>query len=469
MKKKILAALMAGTLVFSMNAANAFAVANPDDPVYTVIDDDVVINESVSVEGAAGAGVITRSEDASFTVNGDFNVTAYADFQVGVMVKNYTENRGEASINGDLTVEGTKPGRLVIGATIASVNGGEACIDIAGDLVAKNSVGGGNMGAMINVKEDSLGVLRVGGDISAPGTEGITLVLMSEDDGKPDVIVEGTVKGGNAATITFNGDPDSFNIYAWAIESDADGNLVKDTDQTIQEAVVTEASKKIEKNINYILKVALEQSENISLGVKKTTLTGAGGKTYEYYTAKEGEEVSFTITAPKGFSVDKAYYKNGVTITPNADGTYTFKVPKGGGVLIGADFILITTGPVYIYNPNQIMGTKASFASGAKVCVSMEEQGEAAKAAFKNALPAGWEQMYSFDIFTDGKADHSRKNGTFGFDVPSQYQKAGRQYAIMGIDKDGKVKFFNNNSTVPGRVEANVDIEGYAFVLIAKD
>ena len=44
MKKKILAALVAGTLVFSMNAANAFAVPNPGDPVYIVNEDDVVIN-----------------------------------------------------------------------------------------------------------------------------------------------------------------------------------------------------------------------------------------------------------------------------------------------------------------------------------------------------------------------------------------------------------------------------------------
>ncbi|MCR4727216.1 MAG: hypothetical protein K5796_01010 [Lachnospiraceae bacterium] len=469
MKKKLFAALMAGTLVFSMNAANAFAVPSRGEPVYIIVDKDVVIDESVSVEGHSGASVMTRTKDASFTVNGDFNVIANDDVQGGVMVSNYTENRAEASINGDLTVEGTKPGRTTVGATVASENGGEAFLDVAGDIVVKNSVSGTNMGVAVSADEDSSAGLRVGGDISAPGTEGITLVVMSYDGGKPDVFVEGTVKGGNSATISFLGDPDNFNINAWAIESDADGDLVKDTNQTTQEIVVTEASQKIEKNINYILKVAPEQSENISLGVKKTTLTGAGGKTYEYYTAKEGEEVSFTITAPKGFSVDKAYYKNGVTITPNADGTYTFKVPKGGGVLIGADFILITTGPVYIYNPNQIMGTKASFASDAKVCVSMEEQGEAAKAAFKNALPAGWEQMYSFDIFTDGKADHSRKNGTFGFDVPAQYQKAGRQYAIMGIDKDGKVNLFKNNSTVSGRVESDIDIEGYAFVLIAKD
>jgi hypothetical protein len=50
-----------------------------------------------------------------------------------------------------------------------------------------------------------------------------------------------------------------------------------------------------------------------------------------------------------------------------------------------------------------------------------------------------------------------------------QFQKTGRQFAIMGINKDGKVILFENTSKVPFNVASDISLEGYAFELIYKD
>ena len=482
MKKRIIAAFMAGTLVFSLNSVGLFAAGSiEDDYGYTAKNETVVVDNPEPVKASSGAITYAVLDDASLTINGDLNAEADGKVQAGLFTSAYEGYTASTVINGDLIVTGTgvhesKKKTGVIGVYAQASSGGVTDIDVEGDIVA-TATGNGiqGVGVELLVTTASAAKARVGGDIS--GNLDCGAMLAAETGAKVDLVVEGTIGTGNYGAIAFMVDPEAINIVAWEVEADKAGNLVnecvyeiiKDKGKVLKGVERTEAAEELEKNINYILKVDPEKNDNIKLGVSKTTFTAANGQTYDYYTAKEGEEVTFTITAPDGFDVEKAYCKSGVTVTKNANGTYSFKVPKGGAVLIGADFILITTTPLKLYNPNEILGTKATLASFSKVYVSIEEQGEAAKAAFNNALPAGWTQLYSFDIFADGNTDHARKNGKFGFDVPTQYQKTGRQYAVLGIDKNGNVKQFKNNSAIPGRVEIDLDIEGYAFELICKD
>ena len=63
----------------------------------------------------------------------------------------------------------------------------------------------------------------------------------------------------------------------------------------------------------------------------------------------------------------------------------------------------------------------------------------------------------------------SLKNGTLKLYIPTEYQKAGRQFAIIAMDKNGKTYLLTDTDTDPGTVTVNVSFEGYAMELIYKD
>jgi hypothetical protein len=113
------------------------------------------------------------------------------------------------------------------------------------------------------------------------------------------------------------------------------------------------------------------------------------------------------------------------------------------------------------YIKNGVMDPKAKFGK--------QEQGAACKAAFAAALPAGFTQAFTFSMSVDDKHTTDLKDGSLKLYVPSYYQKTGRQYAIMAIDKNGLVHIYNDSDTFPFIVTAQLNFEGYAFALIYKD
>ena len=94
--------------------------------------------------------------------------------------------------------------------------------------------------------------------------------------------------------------------------------------------------------------------------------------------------------------------------------------------------------------------------------------GEAARTLFNAATPAGWKEAFSYNILKDGKPDSSLKQGTLTLIIPTEYQKAGRQFAIIAMDKNGKTYLLTDTDTDPGTVTVNVSFEGYAMELIYK-
>ena len=46
---------------------------------------------------------------------------------------------------------------------------------------------------------------------------------------------------------------------------------------------------------------------------------------------------------------------------------------------------------------------------------------------------------------------------------------AGREFALLGLDKYGKVTVFKDTDTYSAMITANIKIEGYQFMLIYKD
>ncbi len=121
-------------------------------------------------------------------------------------------------------------------------------------------------------------------------------------------------------------------------------------------------------------------------------------------------------------------------------------------------------------NSSFLMETAAGTNSfGTDASLVAEECGPAAQAAFVAAMPGGFTKGFSFSIVNGQQASYSLKSGKFSFRIPAQYIKAGRKFKLLGIDKNGKVKEFENVSTEDGLFAANVDIEGYAFELVYAD
>ncbi len=122
-------------------------------------------------------------------------------------------------------------------------------------------------------------------------------------------------------------------------------------------------------------------------------------------------------------------------------------------------------------NPNALL--PYSFISNgvtlSNVKIGPQIQGDLAQLAFRLHLPNGWKEALTFNMTVNDKADYSPRKGSLSFRIPSQYQSAGRKFAILGLDKTGTVKMFTDRDLRADFITVNIDIEGYAFDLIYTD
>ena len=103
------------------------------------------------------------------------------------------------------------------------------------------------------------------------------------------------------------------------------------------------------------------------------------------------------------------------------------------------------------------------------VLIGKQEQSPLAKSLFTSAVPSGWNEAFSMSMTLNGQNEYSRKTGNIVLYVPAAYQKNGRQFAFLAMDKDGKVFVLKDLDDQPNLVTVNPNIEGYAYVLIYKD
>ncbi len=133
--------------------------------------------------------------------------------------------------------------------------------------------------------------------------------------------------------------------------------------------------------------------------------------------------------------------------------------------------------PLYVQtgsNANHLPIILQSFGGKANggVC-AIERQGLLCIAAFKAATPVGYAEAFSFNLNLDAtgrsKYNYDKKVGKLVLDIPAQYQKVGRKFAVIGIDKFGKTMLFSDIDVSDKTFTINLDIEGYAFSLIYSD
>jgi LysM repeat protein len=103
----------------------------------------------------------------------------------------------------------------------------------------------------------------------------------------------------------------------------------------------------------------------------------------------------------------------------------------------------------------------------------IEKQGPACVTAFKAATPASYAEAFSFNLLLKDsglfKPTFVKKTGKFVLNIPKEWQKRGRTFALIGIDKNGKTRIFTDKDFSDETITTTLDIEGYAFSLIYTD
>ncbi len=125
----------------------------------------------------------------------------------------------------------------------------------------------------------------------------------------------------------------------------------------------------------------------------------------------------------------------------------------------------------WILNPNEKQQLSIIFTGTPEgTCAGYQEQGAAAKAVFAAATPRGWSEAFEFNLLNKYRQpEMTLKKGTLTLTIPSEYRKAGRQFALIALTKGGQTILLPDTDTNPNTVTATINVEGYAFSLIYKD
>ena len=313
------------------------------------------------------------------------------------MVDATAPGKATAKVTGDITAEGTTSvsGVGVYATTRSTYNeetkksevkdkqGGNAAVTVVGDVTATGSAEGKSTdlvsGVDVFAMTNASAVVAITGDVTATGKNSAGIRAAAQKDSKVDVLVDGTVTGGEGAIEIvkssqtnevdtegkttegqkYEYDPNAVNLMVWKATDNAEGRIVTVYDEvttdtetkgsytdengnTINyiddnfEAVRTvdaEASAKLEQAIWYIVRVADAWKDNIA--AKGTNTYAVDGTSYEL--AHQYEDVTLTLTIPKKKKLSAIYYNDGVKadFVKNEDGTYTVKMLRGGAMELG--------------------------------------------------------------------------------------------------------------------------------------
>lgn len=267
-----------------------------------------------------------------------------------------------------------------------------------------------------------------------------------------------------------------------------------------------------EKLIQYIIKIDDSSAPYLAASGTKDFEAG-NGETYKV--ANEGDRVLVKLTIPEGKELVGAYWDQNQTaagklLMDPSTGDYYVDVPRGGGVLLS---LVLKDAPKQEKQEEKSKAKAESaekgktsskragkrgeddddedtseskpmpvnpYAIGAyyyvngilqtNVMIGIQAQSQLAEAVFRAAIPAGWHEAFFLSMTVNGKNEYSKKQGTIVINIPQGYQKAGREYALLGMDKEGKIKTFTDQDRVQYTFTAGLlDFEGYQFMLMYKD
>ena len=201
-----------------------------------------------------------------------------------------------------------------------------------------NVSGAQEAGLMVSATEGQANA-TVLGNVTAIG---VGVYAWARDDGKADVLVNGTIKGGTAG-VMFAGATSNISVTTWKIESD--GQIVASNGPYPS----AESSKNADssKSVNYIVK--LEQPK-VGGRLFATDATGAALRTsHDYQVANAGDTVLAKVDLQPGYRIVAAYNGDGTKtkLTMDSNGNYFVVVPEGGGVYLSVELALIDCAVVF--------------------------------------------------------------------------------------------------------------------------
>ena len=103
------------------------------------------------------------------------------------------------------------------------------------------------------------------------------------------------------------------------------------------------------------------------------------------------------------------------------------------------------------------------------VSLGRQKQGLAGSVVFASSTPAGWKEAFPFSMTVNGVNDYTLKDGILKIHKPGPCQKAGRQFAVLALDKNGRIHVYQDADPQANVFSAKLDVEGYAFDLIFFD
>lgn len=309
--------------------------------------DVTVVKGNVDLSAKYGNAIYVQNgrSGAVATVTVKEGNVAGHDSSQGIKILSFNSGKGIVAVENG-TVESETQGINVMAAS-----GGQNLVTVQGD-VSGNEKG---IYAYSNGNESSNTVIAQS-DVKG-GDNGTGLDLSARNGGVNHILVEGTLSGGTAITLENDDAAADSTVTVWAAESK--GDLVAG-----EIGVSTDTINAFTKAINYIVKLSGSlTNNNVSTDNNKTVLVteennifyGDTSEDYKYHTAKEEEDVTLSFQLREGEGLDGVYYnaedkdtegkvkeganlltvENGLTAVANAVNTFTLKMLRGGGMLLG--------------------------------------------------------------------------------------------------------------------------------------
>ena len=363
-KKAIMAFILAAMMATpTVGGSAVYAADDVDQEVYVNATSEDQEVEVGSISPTHGDGILVEAEKHSATVTSD-DINAYdgegiyirANDEAEVTVTTGDVSASSCGINCSLynqsnaTIE-TKNITSDHNGVNSFVNDSELTLT-TGDITASRYG--------IELIEEAGGVANVvvNGDIKVEGnfvidgekaeSAGIGFGSFSEND-KADIIVDGTISGGDAGVLLNPGtfDPgENLNLTVWKIELNETGNVAEQlyVSQEVKDYYASYGLffkdvdvKAFEKRIMYIIKHdQLTEGGTISF----SDANGNALKmSHGYLVANEGDIVLLKTDMQEGYKISGAYsVADGkkLELLRNDNGDYYTIVPKGGGVYITA-------------------------------------------------------------------------------------------------------------------------------------
>lgn len=286
---------------------------------------DVSVKGDIKATGGSGTGIAVNENGAILDIDAEGSISGtYRGIYIG-------KNSNNLDISADSGISSSNTGIYV--------NGNYGVIDISTEqdingttngVFVQNNYGDLNISAGKDINDILInGNYKNNLTIAAEGniTGAENAITITSNSGTINIISEDTImstsQDGAAIYVNKpNNENASLNITAWKVESTSGVLVASDN---------SDYADKVQESINYIIKSSTtidgQQSDNkiVLTGIKEIT---SGDKIYQ--TANAGKEITINVETVDGYKYSLSDTQGLLTKTDS--GTYTLKIPEGGGV-----------------------------------------------------------------------------------------------------------------------------------------